>query len=73
MSTSTIKIRRKSDGKVFTDVINDACQVHSIHDGDVCVGSFNEWEIGYTEWNGFATDSEYEEIIDENDTRHDTV
>lgn len=32
MSKSIITIRRKSDGKILTDVINDSCQVHNIYD-----------------------------------------
>ena len=53
MSRTVIKIRRKSDGKILTDVINDACQVHNIYDGDELILSDNEWMVGYSECNGF--------------------
>ena len=53
MSKTVIKIRRKSDGKILTDVINDACQVHNIYDGDELILSDNEWMVGYSECNGF--------------------
>ena len=61
MSTSIIKIRRKSDDKVLYDVINDACQVHNIYDNDKLIASFKEWEIDYMN-NDFLEDSPYEEI-----------
>ena len=42
MSKTVIKIRRKSDGKILTDVINDTCQVHNIYDGDELICSDKE-------------------------------
>ena len=53
MSKTIIKIRRKSDGKILTDVINDACQVHNVYDGDELICSDKEWMVGYSECNGF--------------------
>lgn len=62
MSKTVIKIRRKSDGKILTDVINDACQVHNIYDGDELILSEKEWFIGYSECGGFMEHSEFEEV-----------
>ena len=64
MSRTVIKIRRKSDGKILTDVINDACQVHNIYDGDELILSDNEWMIGYSECKGFFECSDFEEVKD---------
>jgi hypothetical protein len=60
-----MKIRRKSDGKILTDIINDACQVHNIYDGDELVQSDYECVIGYAEDKGFLETSDYEEVQDE--------
>ena len=64
MSRTVIKIRRKSDGKILTDVINDACQVHNIYDGDELILSDNECMVGYSECNGFFETSDFEEVKD---------
>ena len=64
MSRTVIKIRRKSDGKILTDVINDACQVHNIYDGDKLILSDNERMVGYSECNGFFETSDFEEVED---------
>ena len=64
MSKTVIKIRRKSDGKILTDVINDACQVHNIYDGDELILSDKEWMVGYSECNGFFETSDFEEVED---------
>ncbi len=62
MSKTVIKIRRKTDGKILTDVINDACQVHNIYDGDNLILSEEEWLIGYSECDGFFETSDFEDI-----------
>lgn len=62
MSKTVIKIRRKTDGKILTDVINDACQVHNIYDGDNLILSEKEWLIEYSECDGFFETSDFEEI-----------
>lgn len=64
MSRTVIKIRRKSDGKILTDVINDACQVHNIYDGDELICSDHEWVVGYSENKGFFECSDFEEVKD---------
>ena len=64
MSKTVIKIRRKTDGKILTDVINDACQVHNIYDGDNLILSEKEWLIGYSECDGFFETSDFEEVKD---------
>lgn len=64
MSKSIIEIRRKRDGKILRDEINDACQTHNIYDGDVLVESNKDYNIGYSEWSGFYDYSEYEELAD---------
>ena len=64
MSRTVIKIRRKGDGKILTDVINDACQVHNIYDGDELILSDKEWMIGYSESEGFLECSDFEEVKD---------
>lgn len=60
MSKSIIEIRRKRDGKLLRDEINDACQTHNIYDGNVLVESNKDYNIGYLEGEGFCDDSEYE-------------
>ena len=60
MSRSVIEIVRKSDGKVLRDVIDDSCQVHNIYDGEELVYSDKDFNIGYSEWNGFYEWSDYE-------------
>lgn len=64
MSKSIIEIRRKRDGKILRDEINDACQTHNIYDGDVLVESNKDYNIGYSEGVGFYDFSEYEELAD---------
>lgn len=64
MSKSIIEIRRKRDGKILRDEINDACQTHNIYDGDVLVESDKDYNIGYFEGVGFCSFSEYEELAD---------
>lgn len=64
MSKSIIEIRRKRDGKILRDEINDACQTHNIYDGDVLVESDKDYNIGYFEGVGFCDFSEYEELVD---------
>ena len=64
MSRTVIKIRRKSDGKILTDVINDACQVHNIYDSDELICSDHEWVVGYSESKGFFECSDFEEVKD---------
>ena len=64
MSRTVIKIRRKCDGKILTDVINDVCQVHNIYDGDELILSDKEWMIGYSEGEGFLEYSDFEEVND---------
>jgi len=64
MSKSIIEIRRKRDGKILRDEINDACQTHNIYDGDVLVESDKDYNIGYIEGIGFCSFSEYEELAD---------
>lgn len=64
MSKSIIEIRRKRDGKILRDEINDACQTHNIYDGDVLVESDKDYNIGYIEGVGFCSFSEYEELAD---------
>jgi hypothetical protein len=64
MSKTVIKIRRKTDGKILTDVINDACQVHNIYDGDNLILSEKEWFIGYSDRDGFFETSDFEEVKD---------
>lgn len=32
--TSLVFVRRKSDGKVFRDIVNGMCNVHNIYDDD---------------------------------------
>ena len=55
-------IRRKSDNKLLTDIINDACQVHNIYDGETLLLSEKEWMIGYSEDKDFDESSEYVQI-----------
>ena len=62
MSKTVINIRRKTDSKILTDVINDACQVHNIYDGDNLILSEKEWLIGYSECDGFFETSDFEDI-----------
>ena len=62
MSRTVIKIRRKSDGKILTDVINDACQAHNIYDDGILILREHEWNIGYSESKGFFEWSEFEEV-----------
>lgn len=69
MSKSEITIRRKSDGKVLKDIINDSCQVHNIYDGDTLVASEKDSTIGYIEGSGFCDWSDYEEIWRKNDAQ----
>lgn len=61
MSKDLILIRRKSDGKIFRDIINDTCNVHNIYDDDgtriVCDYDYN---IGYREWDEFHNWSDFE-------------
>ena len=64
MSKSIIEIRRKSDGKILRDEINDACQTHNIYDGDVLVESNKDYNIGYLKGVGFFDFSKYEELAD---------
>ena len=64
MSRTVIRIRRKRDGKILTDVINDSCQVHEIYDGDYLLISGKEYEIGYSESEGFFETSDFEEVKD---------
>jgi hypothetical protein len=64
MSRTVIKIRRKGDGKILTDVINDACQVHNIYDGDELILSDKEWMVGYSDSEGFLECSDFEEVKD---------
>ena len=61
MSTTTLKIKRKSDGKILTDVINDTCQVHNIYDGDKLMVRDKDYNIGYVEGEGFLDWADYEE------------
>ena len=63
MSKTIIKIRRKTDGKVLTDIINDACDVHNIYDGDELIVSEKAPFVGYFD-NAFDESSEFEEIQD---------
>ena len=60
MSKTILTIRRKSDGQLLTDVINDACHVHNIYDGDVLILSDYEWMVGYSEHEGFRKESDFE-------------
>lgn len=63
MSKTLIIVRRKSDGKVFRDVVNDACQVHNIYDDDGNpVVQDHDYNIGYTECGGFLDWSDFEEV-----------
>ena len=64
MSKTILTIRRKSDGQLLTDVINDACQVHNIYDGDRLILSDYEWMVGYSEHEGFREESDFE-LVDE--------
>lgn len=64
MSKTIIEIRRKRDGKILRDEINDVCQTHNIYDGDVLVESDKDYNIGYFEGVGFCDFSEYEELSD---------
>lgn len=64
MNKTIIEIRRKRDGKILRDEINDACQTHNIYDGDVLVESDKDYNIGYFEGVGFCSFSEYEELAD---------
>jgi len=63
MSKTILKIRRKSDGKILKDVINDSCDVHNIYDGDNLIICEKSWDVGYLESNGgFIESSEFEEV-----------
>lgn len=62
MSKSVNKIRRKSDGKILIDIINDSCQVHNIFNNGKNIGSYYEWEIDYDECNQYRESSPYEFI-----------
>lgn len=68
MSKTVMLIRRKSDGKLLTDIINDACQVHNIYDGETLLLAEKEYFIGYSEDKGFDAESDYEEVDDIKDT-----
>lgn len=68
MSKTIITVRRKSDGKILKDVINDSCQVHNIYDGDELVESNKDYTIGYVEGGGFLDWSDYEEVYDCDET-----
>jgi len=45
MSFSLDILKRKSDGKILFDLVNDACDVHNIFDGDTFVESTESWNI----------------------------
>lgn len=62
MSKTVLKIRRKSDGKILTDIINDTCQVHNIYDGEELMVKDNDYNIGYVEGDGFLDWADYEEV-----------
>lgn len=82
MSKSIITIRRKRDGKILTDVINDSCQVHNIYDlknsefskddyingryDDKLIISDKDFNIGYEEGVGFYDWADFEVVKDEN-------
>jgi len=47
MSYSLEIVKRKSDGKLLIDLVNNACDVHNIFDGDELVEVTKSWNISY--------------------------
>lgn len=60
MSYDLINVRRRSDNKVFLDLINASCDVHHIFDGDILIDVDKE----YNDIVGVNESSKYEEIDD---------
>lgn len=62
MSKSIIKIKEKSTGKIFIDLINDTCDVHNLYDETRdFYGSFKSWELSY-DYQTFNAQSNFEEL-----------